>query len=477
MAMKALLVRPPNTLGGLSRTTSLHHPNGLALLAAVLEQAGHAAEIVDYEVMPHDPDLILRQQPDVVGITAMTPTIKSAYEIAAQLKAARPALPIVLGGVHATILPERCLAESGGAVDAVIIGEGEERLPRLLDVLRGRESFANLEGVAWRDSGEIRIIPRRGWIENLDALPFPDRDKLRMELYDQSSSPGFSRRFLRITEIFTSRGCVHNCIFCSAALLSGKRVRFRSIDNVVAEMELCVRRYGIQHFTISDDNFAFSSSRVRQFCAAVQWLGVTWTCETRADTVDRTLLHQMRQAGCRKVSFGVEAASPEGMARVKKGLSPEAVENVFAWAREAGIKRTAFFQVGSHPEETEKDVEAIEKLLQRMAPDYAVITIATPYPGSELHQLMKARNLILSDDWSQYRPFSDSPCWRTVAFSPQQLVRFQRRLIRRFYLRPRTILHHLLGVRSFAELGYLLAAAFSILRLVGAARHARAASR
>jgi anaerobic magnesium-protoporphyrin IX monomethyl ester cyclase len=463
--MKVVLVRPPSILGDLRRTTSLHHPIGLALLAAVLEQAGHQSEIVDYEVMPLDAELILRHSPDVVGITAMTPTVSSAYGIAAKLKSFRHDLPVVLGGVHATLLPERSLEESGGCVDVAVIGEGEKRLPRVLDALAGKTAFEDLEGAAWRSEGQIRSVPRREWVEDLDALPFPDRDKIRMDLYDQTSSPGFSRRFLRITEIFTSRGCTYDCIFCSAALLSGKRIRRRSIGKVIEEMELCAGKYGIQHFTISDDNFAFSTDRVRQFCDKAARLGVTWTCETRVNSVDRDLLERMSKAGCRKVSFGIETASPEGMMRVQKKLHPEEIENAFAWARKAGITRAAFFQVGVHPDETAEDIFSIEKLLRRIDPDYLVVSLATPYPGTELRRLMAERNFIFSDDWTQYRAFTDSPVWRTALFSPEQLVLLQRRLIRRFYFHPRRILRHFLSIRSFGEFLYAAAAAFSLLRL------------
>jgi len=238
-------------------------------------------------------------------------------------------------------------------------------------------------------------------------------------------------------------------------------------------MSLCIRKYHIGHFTISDDNFVSSRSRTLEFCDRVQPLGITWTCESRVNTVDRALLLRMYRAGCRKMSFGVEVATQDGLARVKKGFAPAAAESAFAWAREAGIKRMAFFQVGSHPDETMAEIKEIERLYRRLDPDYVVVAIATPYPGTELRRRMQDRNLILSDDWSQYRPFTRLPCWRTVNFSSDQLVSIQTKLIHRFYFRPRTILRHLLTVRSLGEFRYLVAAGFSLLRLVGARRHVR----
>ncbi len=468
--MRVILVRPPSTLGVLRQTTSLHHPIGLALLAAVAEKAGHQAEIVDYEVMPYDLNFILKHDPDVVALTAMTPTIHSAYRIAVGLQEAGYKKPIVLGGVHATVLPKRSLIEAAGAIDAVVVGEGEKRFPQMLAVLQGKADYTEMDGVAWRDRDQIHLQPCRERLADLDEYPFPDRDKIRMELYDQTSSPGFSRRFLKITEIFTSRGCAHDCTFCVAALLAGRRVRYRSLALVEQEMKQCINRYSIEHFTICDDNFGASRRRVVEFCERTAPLNVTWTCESRVTTVDPELLTTMKRAGCRKISFGLEAASTAGLARVKKNIDAESIGNAFAWTRRAGIKRGAFFLVGSHPEETKEDIAAIEQLFLRIDPDYIVVSIATPYPGTELQRQMKEKNLVIDEDWAQYRAFTEKPRWRTVHFTPTQLVSMQHRLIRRFYLRPRIVWRHLRAVGSWREMCYLMSSLWALIRLIGARR-------
>lgn len=464
--MKIVFVRPPSSLTPMGASASQHHPVGLALLCAVAERAGHTTDIVDYEVVPFEMNHILGKRPDVVGITAMTATIEQAYRIGRNLKTVQPNLPVILGGVHATVIPEACLAQAGDSIDALVIGEGERRLLELLERFRSGGDFRGLDGVAWKEKGEVQVNPAHGFIEDLDRLPFPDRRKIQMERYRQASSPGFARGFLRITEIFTSRGCPHNCIFCSAALLSGKRGRFRSAGNVTEEMHLCIKDFGIQHFTINDDTFIADTIRLEDFCRHVQPLSITWSCETRVNTVNPELLKVIRKAGCRKVSFGVESGSPRILERIRKGISIHMVEDAFRYSREAGLLRTGFFQIGSHPEEEMEDVRLTWKLIRRIDPDFLVVSIATPFPGTELYRTVKNRGLILREDWPNYCQFTSSPSWRTEHFSPKQIVFLQRKMLRQFYLRPRTIVRRLLATRSLDELVYQLSAGLSVLRMV-----------
>jgi len=463
--LRIVLVRPPSSLTPMGDSAAQHHPVGLALLCAVAERAGHTAEIVDYEVMPLNAGRILSLGPDVVGITAMTATVGMAYRIGARLKRVRPDLPVILGGVHATVIPEVCLAQAGDSIDALVLGEGEERLPIVLARIGSGEGFQGLEGVAWKEAGTVRIDPPRGFIEDLDTLPFPDRTKIRMELYRQASSPGFSRTFLRITEIFTSRGCPYHCVFCSAGVLSGRRTRFRSPENVAEEMRLCIGRFGIQHFTINDDNFIAETSRTEEFCRRVAPLQVTWSCETRVNSATLDLLTSLRKAGCRKVSFGVESGSPRILEKIRKGITIRMVEDAFRHGRRAGLLRSGFFQVGAHPEETREDLRLTWQLVRRIDPDFLIVSIATPFPGTELYRQMKDRGLILDEDWSNYTHFTPCPSWRTLHFSPTQLVSLQRTMLRRFYLRPGTLFKRLAATRSLGQLLYQISAGISILRM------------
>lgn len=227
-----------------------------------------------------------------------------------------------------------------------------------------------------------------------------------------------------------------------------------------------MRQFGIQHFTINDDNFIALSSRTETFCRRIQPLSVTWSCETRVNSVDLDLLRNLRAAGCRKVSFGVESGSPRILEKIKKGISVQEVEVAFRSSRKAGLLRTGFFQIGSHPDEEREDVRLTLQLIRRIDPDFLVVTIATPFPGTELYREMKNRGLILKEDWDNYRHFTPCPSWRTEHFSPAELVSLQKRALRGFYLRPRTLLRRLAAVRSIGELLYQVSAGRTLLRML-----------
>jgi len=234
---------------------------------------------------------------------------------------------------------------------------------------------------------------------------------------------------------------------------------------VAEEMHRCMKEFGIEHFTINDDNFIQDPNRTERFCRRVGPLGVTWSCESRVTSVHPDLLKALREAGCRKISFGVESGSARILEKTRKGVSIQAVEEAFRYSRDAGLLRTGFFQVGTHPEEDGEDIRLTWKLIRRIDPDYLVVSIATPFPGTELYRVMTNRNLILRHDWANYRHFTSSPSWRTHHFSPKELVSLQRRMLRRFYLSPRTIWRRLRATRSATQLAYQISAGLSILRM------------
>jgi radical SAM superfamily enzyme YgiQ (UPF0313 family) len=232
-------------------------------------------------------------------------------------------------------------------------------------------------------------------------------------------------------------------------------------------MAECVAQFGIEHFTLNDDNFISDPDRILDFCRFVRPLAVTWSCEARVSLASREILGQMREAGCRKVSFGVESGSPRILEKIKKGISVDRVTEVFRNARTVGLLRTGFFQVGTHPDETIDDIRLTRKLIRRIDPDFIAVAIASPFPGTELHRTMKEQGLVLKEDWSNYTHFTSRPSWRTHHLSPKDLVTLQKNLTRRFYLRPRTILRQLRSIRSLGQLRYQISAGISILKWVG----------
>lgn len=464
--MKVLHIRPPKIMGALERSM-VQHPVNLLYLAAAVRAAGHEAEVWDFEVEPFSERLVKERaricRPDLVGLTGLTCNIKIGAEILRWIKAVVPEAFTVVGGPHGSALPEQTLQEFP-VVDAVVMGEGEETWREVADRLSRGESLSGTVGLAWRDGGEMVVEARRPLIRNLDALPFPARDLIDHSLYKGASSPGLDATLHRSTEIFTTRGCPERCIFCAAKVTFGRTVRFRSAQNVLAEVDECRDRWGYRHFTIEDDTFTYRPDRLAELCKGFRERGITWDCDTRVNLVTREMMFLMAESGCRKVAFGVESGSPAILEKIKKDTTITQIKNAFKWANQAGLITTAFFIIGGHPDETHEDIKMSIRLMKEIDPDLMAAAIAVPFPGTELEKIMRERNFIFSEHWPKYTHVHSVPCWRTEHFSPQDLVALQNRIFRQFFLRPRYFQKTIKKALSWHGLRYYCRSAMQILQ-------------
>jgi radical SAM superfamily enzyme YgiQ (UPF0313 family) len=456
-AKNILLIRPSSSLGELTKTSASQHPINLLYIAAYIRQSGYNVKILDMEVESLNKGELTKFSPDVVGISAMTPLINKSSEICNKLKSFLPKKPLfVVGGNHVTAIPKETLEESP-VFDIGVIGEGEETFGEICSGKRPRDIL----GIVYREGRKVAVNKRRPLIENLDSLPYPARDLIDLNKYRGASTPGMSREFMRITELFINRGCNWGmCTFC-ASMLTHCKFRTRSIDNIIGEAKECIQKYRITHFTIDDDTLTTSKERTLEFCRKIRQFNVTWDCDSRV-SIDREMALAMKEAGCKKIAFGVESGSQRVLGLIKKGITINQIKNAFQYCREAGIETCAFFLIGSHPDETWGDLALSKKLIKEIKPDYITASVVTPYPGTELRRQMEARNLIFNNDWSNYGMYNALPQWRTTNFSPEDLLRIQQDMIRSFYLRPNYILKRLIKIRSIRELRYYIRAFFSL---------------
>jgi len=308
----------------------------------------------------------------------------------------------------------------------------------------------------------------RPLISPLDELPFPARELLDRERYAKvQHSRGISEEYGPQTEIFTSRGCPGRCIFCAVNVNYGSRVRFRSVENVLAEVEECRGRFGIRHFIIQDDTFNLRESRVADLMRGFRALGVpSFSCDARVDTVSRDMLEEMARSGCRKISFGVESGSPRILALNGKGITRDQVVQAFEWARKVGIELLeATFMIGSHPDETVEDVRLTQNLIREIRPDILFCSVAVPYPGTELRTLLQEAGCYpVEESWEHFGMFTNAPVWRTFHFSPEELVRTRDRVLRSYYFTPQYVLSRLGKLRSGSEAKYWICAGMDYLR-------------
>jgi anaerobic magnesium-protoporphyrin IX monomethyl ester cyclase len=457
--MRILLVQPNGTEGVKKKYVSLQFPINLGYLAAVLKKEGHVVKMVDFNIT--DPSMlsvyINRFKPDVVGITSFTATIENAKKIVQATRRINPGLVIVLGGVHASALPMETM-QSIEELDYLVYGEGEETIRELLQVIEYELDPRTVKGIIYRTKKSIIKNAPRPLITDLDTIPFPDRDLIPMRFYTkQHVSRGFSRAELNIIEILTSRGCPNNCIFCSSHINYGRTLRFRSYENIIAEMNECMEKYGTNHFSIEDDTFTINKELVRKLCEFFIEHKLTWNCNTRVNTVDYELLRRMARAGCKKVAFGVESGNPEMLKKIKKGITIQQVEQAVRAAKKAGIRYVECdFMIGAHVDETKEDVQDTVNLIYRLMPDFVMVSIMCPYPGTEIHNLMVERNFFPKDvQWSNFSFYGNLERYERIThMTTPEMALLQHKILKDYYGSAKYIISQLKQIRDFKEIRY-----------------------
>lgn len=472
--MKILLIRPPVFSLSLDypQGPRFGAPIGLLYLAASLEAAGH--EVVIYDALIEaDLDRPVRgadgryhigatreafierlraQRPEVIGVT--NPFADFAEMALWATRAAREALPgctTVIGGPHATAVPQFFLADD--SVDFVVRGEGEVSFPALLEGLRKGAAPISPDGVAGRErDGTLSIGRPAPVIADLDALPLPAYHLIDMERYFAMVRRGFPSRFAfeyegseREISIVTSRGCPFRCVFCGNHLHMGRRFRGHSPAHVLRHMALLIETYGVRHFHVEDDNLSFDGQRLDAILSGILERGwhITWDAPNgiRADTLTPGLLEKIRRTGCTYLTVGIESGNQDVLKKVvKKSLSLEAVEKAVGACRRLQVDIHGFYIVG-FPGETLAQIDDTFAFARRLYDRYDVVphvSMARPLPGTELYRLCAERGLLTDPIIPETGRFIKGEVFErrmiaTSDFSPadleRRIARFNRQII------------------------------------------------
>lgn len=439
--LKFVLVNPPAPhIEAFSVVGIKVPPLGLAYLASVLERDGHDAKIIDAPALELSTSQIKneldKEQPEIIGVTATTPTVYNAFEVIRAAKEVCPDSFTVLGGPHPSFLPIETLKECP-VLDAVCIGEGEETVVELAEAMKRDRKLSDVKGISFKSKGNaaMKTLPRP-LIKELDSLPFPAWHLLPMDKYTVLGKKSV------ICHIMSSRGCPFQCTFCSSSLLFGKRYRARSAKNVVDEMEYLASKYHPESIEFSDDEFTLDRRRTEAICDEIKErrLSVPWACSSRVDTISNSLLEKMKKAGCFFIYYGIESGSQRVLNLIKKGIRIEQVEKTVRLTKEAGINTLGSFIIG-FPDETKKEIEETVKLSRKLKLDYAQFSIATPYPGTELYEVAKREGLLLTEDWSKYT--AAKPVMAMKNLNVEEISKLFRKAYMKFYLSPKILLPNL----------------------------------
>jgi radical SAM superfamily enzyme YgiQ (UPF0313 family) len=354
-------------------------------------------------------------QPALFGVTAMTHEVHAAAHACAVVKEVYPETWTVIGGPHTSYLPERTLHEFP-SIDITVAGEGELTMTELADAKSRGASHSELEnvlGIAFRGNGGVVRTSERPWMENLDDLPLP-----AWGLFPKVAWP-----------IMSSRGCPFGCIFCQRVL--GRRVRVRSVDNVLAELDALESQLGQRTVWFQDETFGVNKGWAEEFLDKLivrnQRKGVAreWGCNSRANLADLELYKKMKASGCNALAFGIESGDETILKRIMKGITPDMAVHAISTAQKSGLTAAAFFIIG-HPGETWRTALKTVHLAAKSRADSIAVGVMVPYPGTEIWQMASAGQYgyrLLTEDWRSYdKYFGNALAVKDLSHSQLELL-------------------------------------------------------
>ncbi len=449
---KLLLIIPPwnysyKSLSLISREIVVAPSLGLLYIASVAESQGWSVKILDMDAQGFLLEDVLETvgefRPDLIGFSVATPFFSSVVQIACGIKK-RFDIPVIIGGAHPTAVKEQAMVDG---IDFAMMGESELPFAHFLRAFVEKADYSFVPSLIFRQGKDIKVNPFSFSDQSMDALPLPARHLLPLEKY-KVNLPGYGQRIY--TSITTSRGCPYECIFCSVATIFGRNLRFRSAELVVNEIRECKMRYGITHFHFVDDTLTVKRDYTEKLCNLLiqEDLGITWEGWTRADCIDEALLRLMKRSGFVRISFGLETGNKDIMRLIKKRVTHEQIRDAFASAGKLGLESRCSVMIG-HPGETKKTVwETINFVRKEKNILYSNLSIATPYPGTQL-AVMAAQGAhglrLLSNDPNKFMRYF-SPVIEMNDLTAQDLKCIQILGLIWIHLTPRRIYH---SVRRF----------------------------
>lgn len=416
---------------------------GLLMLGSVLRQAGHRVRIVDASAQGMDHEQTLEEikafKPDIIALTAVTPSIAKTARLASTIKDIYPSIPIIIGGPHFTAVPKKTLTDHD-AFDYGVVGEGEHTVIDLVEAISADRIPSNMPGVVFRQNGKVYSAPQRASIKDLDSLPFPAWDLL--DGFPSRYRPAlFKYKRLPSTHVISARGCPNKCIFCDTSVF-GRRVRFHTPEYVLEMVAYLVRNFGIKEIIFEDDQFLIRKDRIASICEGLlkaKWR-ISWCCSGRVNAVnDFELLRLMKRSGCWQISYGIESGNQEILDFAKKAITLGQIEKAVRLTNKAGILSKGFFIFGL-PYETENTMENTIHFAKRLPLHDISVFMLTPFPGSQIYAS--------ADQYGTTVNSFEKMNILNVVFVPkglsrQRLLYYQQRFMKEFYLRPRIVANYI----------------------------------
>lgn len=424
-----------------SVSNSFRACNDLGVIAAIIKKKynvflkDYPAEKLSFADFITD---IKNYKPDVVFMSITNGSIYSDLKTVEKIKSVNPDTIIILKGAL-FFNPEYELYNENNfsLVDYTIGSESDFSMPKLLDAhFFDKEKLKEIQGISYKENNAWKINKIEKFEENLDILPFPDRSLMKNELY---VNPATNKP---MATIVISRGCPFSCIYCVSPFISGKKVRFRTVENVFAEIKECSEKYGINDFFFRSDTFTFNNDYVSELCNLIinseLKNKINWVANSRADTINEKTILKMKEAGCSVIAVGFESGSEESLKLMKKGTTLEQNANAAHLIKKNGIKLYGFYLIGL-PWETEAHLRETEQFIFKTDADFIEISVATPFKGSELYNMVCEKNGKIVQGKDSFRNFTSGSDYLSVDY----IRNFRNRIILKYHIRTSYILKKL----------------------------------
>ena len=414
--IKVLLINPPNTIPSDSMRR-IGEPLGLLYIGTTLKQLGITVTIFDMACEGYDNCVIngkfltygsssetllqklQSQQPNLIGISCMFTSRESdVFRVCQTIRQFSSRIPIVIGGLHATQHPERFLEP--GYADYVIFGEGEKRLHQLINCLENNR-LPDFDGVAYQDKGSLKINPMTTRIDILDSLPYPDRTLIDFDRYQEINIPfaPFAAEE-RVGHILVTRGCPYLCNFCSSSKFWGRKIRARSVANVIGEMRELIDTFGVREIQFVDDNFTAKKKFAKELLTEMRKLNIRFCTPNGlfVNSLDSELIKLMAEAGAYQLTFNIESASERVLNKIiQKPVILSRVKPLVEEAHKYDISVHGVFIVGFIGE-TKEEILSTLNFPFSVGFDSVSFFIATPLPGSKFYQECKDKGYLI-ENW------------------------------------------------------------------------------
>jgi len=401
------------------KLTAIEPPLWGAILAGFLRDKGYSVILYDAEAENWDYEETARRIQEVDPVlaavvvsgsnpSASTMNMTGAGEIIFRTKQLDPDRKTLLMGLHPSALPERTIMEE--QADFLCQGEGFYTLPELIDAIKNNSNNFAIPGLWYQKDGQVISNPRSPLMEDLDQIPQPAWDLLPMEKYRAHNWHCFEDIQNRqpYAVLYTSLGCPFNCTFCCINALFGKhRIRYRSVDSVIKEINFLVNTYNVKNIKIIDEMFAMNERRVVELCDKIieREYDLNMWAYARVNTVTEKMLTKMKQAGINWLAYGFESGSKRVITDVTKGYKMEMVDKVVEMSYNLGFYICANFIFGL-PEDDYDSMNDTLKLMLDINAEWANIYCAMAYPGSQLYDLAIENKWPLPESWQAYSQYA-----------------------------------------------------------------------